>query len=41
MLRWDVTVPAQAIGTAAFSLEYQMQMEYDKQHSIAGMPARR
>ena len=41
MLRWDVKVPAQAIGTAAFTLDYQMQMEYDKQLSIAGLPAKR
>jgi Domain of unknown function (DUF4139)/N-terminal domain of unknown function (DUF4140) len=41
MLRWDVKVPAQAIGTKAFTLDYQMQMEYDKQLSIAGLPAKR
>ena len=41
MLRWDVKVPAQAIGTAAFTLDYQMQMEYDKQLSIAGLPAKK
>ncbi len=39
LLRWDVKVPAQAIGEKAFTLDYQMQMEYDKQLSIAGMPA--
>jgi autotransporter-associated beta strand protein len=38
ILRWDVKVPAQAIGDKAFTLDYQMQMEYDKQLSIAGMP---
>ena len=41
MLRWDVKVPAQAIGTAAFTLDYQLQMEYDKQLSIAGLPAKK
>jgi hypothetical protein len=41
MLRWDVKVSAQAIGTAAFTLDYQMQMEYDKQLSIAGLPAKK
>jgi len=41
MLRWDVTVPAQAIGTSAFTLDYQMQMEYDKQLSIASLPVRK
>jgi hypothetical protein len=41
MLRWDVTVPAQAIGTSAFTLDYQMQMEYDKQLSIASLPMKK
>jgi hypothetical protein len=41
VLRWDMKVPAQAIAAKAFTLDYQMQMEYDKQLSIAGMPARR
>jgi Domain of unknown function (DUF4139)/N-terminal domain of unknown function (DUF4140) len=41
VLRWDVKVPAQAIAAKAFTLDYQMQMEYDKQLSIAGLPARR
>jgi len=41
LLRWDVKVPAQAIGTKMFTLDYQMQMEYDKQLSIAGLPARK
>ncbi len=38
MLRWDVKVPGQAIAAKAFTLDYQMQMEYDKQLSIAGLP---
>jgi len=41
MLRWDVNVPAQAIGTSAFTLDYQMQMEYDKQLSIASLPMKK
>ena len=41
MLRWDVKVPAQSIGTKAFTLDYQMEMEYDKQLSIAGLPAKK
>jgi hypothetical protein len=41
MLRWDVKVPAQAIGTKAFTLDYQMQMEYDKQLSIASLPVKK
>ena len=39
ILRWDVKVPAQSIGAKALTLDYQMQMEYDKQLSIAGLPA--
>jgi len=38
MLRWDVKVPAQSIAAKAFTQDYQMQMEYDKQLSIAGIP---
>jgi hypothetical protein len=41
MLRWDVKVPAQAIGTKAYTLDYQMQMEYDKQLSIASLPVKK
>ena len=41
VLRWDVKVPAQAIAAKSFTLDYQMQMEYDKQLSIAGLPARK
>ncbi len=39
MLRWDVKVPPQSIGAKAFTLDYQMQMEYDKQLAIAGLPS--
>jgi hypothetical protein len=38
LLRWDVKVPAQSIGPKMFTLDYQMQMEYDKQLSIASLP---
>ncbi|HEV2968658.1 MAG TPA: DUF4139 domain-containing protein, partial [Pirellulales bacterium] len=41
MLRWDVKVPPQAIAAKAFTLDYQMQMEYDKQLSIASLPGKR
>jgi hypothetical protein len=41
LLRWDVKVPAQSIGAKAFSLDYQMQMEYDKQLSIASLPLKK
>ena len=38
LLRWDVKVPAQSIGPKMLTLDYQMQMEYDKQLSIASLP---
>lgn len=41
ILRWDVEVPAQAIGPKQKVLRYTMQIEYDKQLSIEGMPAKR
>jgi hypothetical protein len=41
LLRWDVKVPAQSIGAKAFTLDYQMQMEYDKQLSIASLPVKK
>jgi hypothetical protein len=41
LLRWDVKVPAQSIGNKAFTLDYQMQMEYDKQLSIASLPLKK
>ncbi|HEV3416534.1 MAG TPA: DUF4139 domain-containing protein, partial [Pirellulales bacterium] len=41
MLRWDVKVPPQAIAAKAFTLDYQLQMEYDKQLSIASLPGKR
>jgi hypothetical protein len=41
ILRWDVEVPAQAIGPKRKVLNYTMQIEYDKQLSIEGMPVKR
>ncbi|MDZ4656786.1 MAG: mucoidy inhibitor MuiA family protein [Bythopirellula sp.] len=41
ILRWDVEVPAQAVGPQRKVLKYTMQIEYDKQLSIEGMPAKR
>ena len=38
ILRWEVEVPAQAIGPQAFGLEYKLRLEYDKQMHIGGMP---
>lgn len=41
LLRWDVEVPAGATGVDRFVLRYTMQIEYDKQLSIVGLPAKR
>ncbi len=41
ILRWDVEVPAQAVGPKKYVLRYTMQIEYDKQLSIVGMPSKR
>ncbi|HLX62666.1 MAG TPA: mucoidy inhibitor MuiA family protein [Planctomycetota bacterium] len=38
ILRWDASVPAQAIGPKAFSIQYQFSLEYDRQMGIAGTP---
>lgn len=38
ILRWDVEVPAQAIGTKALAVEYSFNMEYDRQMTVGGMP---
>ena len=38
ILRWDVEVPAQAVGPKRKVVRYTMQIEYDKQLSIVGMP---
>ena len=37
ILRWEVEVPAQAIGPDAQALEYQFLLEYDKQMTIGGL----
>lgn len=39
ILRWDVEVPAQARGTKAFTMDYRLGVEFDKQMSIAGIAA--
>ncbi len=41
ILRWDLEVPAQAVGPKEKVLKYTMQIEYDKQLSIVGMPAKK
>ncbi|WP_442484673.1 mucoidy inhibitor MuiA family protein [Aeoliella sp. SH292] len=41
MLRWDVEVPAGATGVDRFVMKYTIQIEYDKQLSIVGLPAKR
>lgn len=35
ILRWDVTVPAQAVGTDRLRVGYTMKLEHDKQLAIA------
>lgn len=40
MLRWDVEVPAGATGVDRFVMKYTMQIEYDKQLSIVGLPVK-
>jgi len=40
MLRWEVKVPAQAIGPKAHTIEYKLQLEYDKQLAISGLPTK-
>lgn len=37
ILRWEIDVPAKAIGPQAKTLEYQFRLEYDKQMSVAGL----
>jgi hypothetical protein len=41
ILRWDVEVPAQAVGPKEKVLRYTMQIEYDKQLAIVGMPEKK
>ena len=38
ILRWDIEVPAKAAGVDRVSFDYTMQIEYDKQLSIVGLP---
>jgi hypothetical protein len=37
ILRWQAEVPAQAMGVDAKAIEYEFQLEYDKQMAIAGL----
>ena len=39
ILRWDVEVPADAVGPKAYSMEYAFKLEYDRQMDISGLPA--
>jgi uncharacterized protein (TIGR02231 family) len=41
LLRWDVETPGQAVGPKQKVLRYTMQIEYDKQLAIVGMPAKK
>jgi uncharacterized protein (TIGR02231 family) len=41
ILRWDVEVPAQSVGTGAKSFEYSFKLEYDKQMAITSATAKR
>jgi uncharacterized protein (TIGR02231 family) len=41
ILRWDVEVPAQAIGPKALAIEYQFSLEYDRQMSVSDQALRR
>ncbi|MFH0980040.1 MAG: mucoidy inhibitor MuiA family protein [Planctomycetota bacterium] len=38
LLRWEVEVPAHALGPQAQAVEYQFRVEYDKEMTIAGPP---
>jgi uncharacterized protein (TIGR02231 family) len=37
ILRWEVEVPAKAIGHQAKTVSYQFRLEYDKQMTVAGL----
>lgn len=37
ILRYDVSVPAEAAGEKAFSVEYKFRLEHDKQMNLTGM----
>ena len=38
ILRWDVQVPAGAIGPKAFTIDYKFTAEFAREMSIAGLP---
>ena len=38
MLRWEVTVPTQAIGPKAYGIDYAFRLEYDKKMNLTGLP---
>lgn len=38
LLRWDVTVPAQAMGTKTMKLDYTFTIEYDKSYVFTDLP---
>lgn len=40
LLRWDIEVPAKSAGVDRVSFKYTMQIEYDKQLSIVGLPSK-
>ena len=37
ILRWDLDVPAQAVGAKAGFVEYKFKLEYDKQMTVVGL----
>ena len=37
ILRWDMQIPAQVSGTEAKAIEYEFQLEYDKELAITGL----
>jgi hypothetical protein len=37
VIRWELEVPAQAIGGKAAAVEYKFKMEYDKQMTVVGV----
>ncbi|MFA5863216.1 MAG: mucoidy inhibitor MuiA family protein [Phycisphaerae bacterium] len=39
ILRWDVKVPGQTLGSKALNVEYKFRLEYDKQMIITGLPS--
>ncbi len=41
LLRWDLNTPAGATGVDSVAVEYTLRVEYDKELSIVGMPAKR